>query len=115
MMSAKIPGVTHHRVAVNGTNLHYVYAGTTGSPILLVHGWPETWWTFHRLTPWHRQCWSSPARSIGQLNLKGLARPDRQSVDRRSAITDKRDLGQGRALSTHCFVGLLGIVAVSYR
>jgi pimeloyl-ACP methyl ester carboxylesterase len=44
-------GVTHHRVEVNGTTLHYVAAGTGGSPILLVHGFPETWWTFHKLIP----------------------------------------------------------------
>lgn len=46
-----VRGVTHHRVAVNGTTLHYVSAGTTGSPVLLVHGFPETWWTFHKLIP----------------------------------------------------------------
>ena len=45
------PGFTHHNVAVNGTTLHYVAAGTSGSAILLVHGFPETWWTFHKLIP----------------------------------------------------------------
>ncbi|HEV7963291.1 MAG TPA: alpha/beta hydrolase [Actinoplanes sp.] len=45
------PGITHHRAEVNGTTLHYVAAGTSGSPILLVHGFPETWWTFHKLIP----------------------------------------------------------------
>jgi pimeloyl-ACP methyl ester carboxylesterase len=44
-------GLTHHTAAVNGTELHYVCAGTTGSPILLVHGFPESWWAFHRLIP----------------------------------------------------------------
>lgn len=46
-----LPGVTHHRVAVNGTRLHYVSAGSSGSPILLVHGFPESWWAFHKLLP----------------------------------------------------------------
>ncbi|MFJ5841913.1 alpha/beta fold hydrolase [Streptomyces shenzhenensis] len=46
-----VPGVDHHRVSVNGTELHYVSAGTAGSPVLLVHGFPETWWVFHRLIP----------------------------------------------------------------
>lgn len=36
---------------MNGTNLHYVSAGDSGSPILLVHGWPETWWAFRKLIP----------------------------------------------------------------
>lgn len=48
---ATIPGVTHYLAQVNGTELHYVSAGTSGSPILLVHGFPETWWTFHKVIP----------------------------------------------------------------
>lgn len=48
---ATIPVVQHHTADVNGTTLHYVSAGTSGSPILLVHGFPETWWAFHRLIP----------------------------------------------------------------
>ncbi|GAA1647545.1 alpha/beta hydrolase [Nonomuraea maheshkhaliensis] len=51
MAGATLPGVTHHRAEVNGTTLHYVATGTGGPPILLVHGFPETWWTFHRLIP----------------------------------------------------------------
>ena len=46
-----LPGITHHRAKVNGTTLHYVAAGTSGSPILLVHGFPETWWAFRTLIP----------------------------------------------------------------
>ena len=44
-------GVTHHYAKVNGTELHYVAAGTEGPPVLLVHGFPETWWTFRKLIP----------------------------------------------------------------
>lgn len=44
-------GITHHRAPINGTSLHYVAAGDSGSPVLLVHGFPESWWTFHRLIP----------------------------------------------------------------
>ncbi|MGW3351022.1 alpha/beta fold hydrolase [Nonomuraea rubra] len=51
MIGSTLPGVTHHRAEVNGTTLHYVAAGTGGSPVLLVHGFPETWWTFHKLIP----------------------------------------------------------------
>jgi pimeloyl-ACP methyl ester carboxylesterase len=43
--------VTHHQAEVNGTTLHYVAAGTDGPPILLVHGFPETWHAFSRLIP----------------------------------------------------------------
>ena len=46
-----VPGITHHRAHVNGTTLHYAAAGTTGSPVLLVHGFPETWRAFRKLIP----------------------------------------------------------------
>ncbi|MGW5156583.1 alpha/beta fold hydrolase [Nonomuraea wenchangensis] len=49
--AATLPGVTHHTADLNGTRLHYVLAGDSGSPILLVHGFPETWWAFHKLIP----------------------------------------------------------------
>ena len=48
---ASLTGVTHHHAKLNGTELHYVAAGTEGSAVLLVHGFPETWWTFRKLIP----------------------------------------------------------------
>ena len=55
---ATIPGVSHHRARVNGTELHYVSAGEggvpageAGTPVLLVHGFPESWWAFSKLIP----------------------------------------------------------------
>jgi pimeloyl-ACP methyl ester carboxylesterase len=49
--SPSLSGVSHHLAHVNGTELHYVEAGTDGSPVLLVHGFPETWWAFRKLIP----------------------------------------------------------------
>ena len=49
--SHAVPEITHHRAHVNGTTLHYAAAGTTGPPVLLVHGFPETWRTFRKLIP----------------------------------------------------------------
>jgi pimeloyl-ACP methyl ester carboxylesterase len=49
--TATIAGAEHHTADVNGTTLHYVSAGDGGSPILLVHGFPETWWAFRTLIP----------------------------------------------------------------
>ena len=51
VIPATIPGVEHHHADLNSSELHYVTAGTQGSPLLLVHGFPETWWTFHKLIP----------------------------------------------------------------
>ena len=49
-LGASIPEVTHHHVAVNGSDVHLVSAGSDGSPILLVdipvwdYRWQETYW-----------------------------------------------------------------------
>ncbi len=48
---ASIPEVTHQRATIDGRDLHYVIAGDAGTPILLVHGFPESWWAFHKLIP----------------------------------------------------------------
>ena len=48
---ATIPEVAHHTAAVNGTELHFVSAGTSGTPVLLVHGFPESWWAFRSVIP----------------------------------------------------------------
>ena len=48
---ATVAGIEHHITEVNGAPLHYVSAGASGSPILLVHGFPESWWAFHRVIP----------------------------------------------------------------
>src|ERR1035441_8648836 len=50
-VGATIPEVTHDTATLNGDDLHYVIAGTYGTPVLLVHGFPETWWAFHKLIP----------------------------------------------------------------
>ncbi|WP_158847687.1 alpha/beta fold hydrolase [Saccharothrix deserti] len=35
---------------VNGTDLHYVIGGQ-GDPLLLLGGWPQTWWQFRKIMP----------------------------------------------------------------
>ncbi len=48
---SSLAGVTHLYAKLNGTELHYVAAGAEGSPVLPVHGFPETWCTFRKLIP----------------------------------------------------------------
>ncbi|MDT7614624.1 MAG: hypothetical protein QOF00_2071, partial [Pseudonocardiales bacterium] len=35
---------------VNGVRLHYV-AGGQGEPLILLPGWPQTWWQYHKIMP----------------------------------------------------------------
>jgi alpha/beta hydrolase fold len=41
---------SHHTVSVNGIQLHYVIGGH-GDPVVLLHGWPETWYEWHLVMP----------------------------------------------------------------
>jgi len=41
---------SHHKVDVDGVRLHYVVGGQ-GEPLVLLHGWAETWFTWHRIMP----------------------------------------------------------------
>ena len=44
--------VKHHRAFVNGINMHYAVAGPEGAPpVVLVHGWPETWYAWRKQIP----------------------------------------------------------------
>jgi pimeloyl-ACP methyl ester carboxylesterase len=45
-----LPGFRNGYATVNGVRLHYV-SGGKGAPLVLLPGWPETWWTFHKIMP----------------------------------------------------------------
>jgi len=41
---------THHMASVNGVQMHYVMGGK-GDPVVLIHGWPQTWYSWHHVMP----------------------------------------------------------------
>lgn len=49
-MIATLSGFTQQLVPVNGIKINAVKGGS-GPPILLLHGWPETWWEWHKVMP----------------------------------------------------------------
>jgi pimeloyl-ACP methyl ester carboxylesterase len=42
--------VEHHTAQVNGIRMHYALAGD-GPPVVLLHGFPETWFAWHKQIP----------------------------------------------------------------
>ena len=92
---ATIPGVDHHHVEVNGTTLHYVSAGTGGSPILLVHGFPESWWAFSRVIPLLAR-----THRVFAVDLRGCgdSAPAAEGFDSADAAED-----------LHCLIDSLGL------
>lgn len=47
---ARLPGFRHGYATVNGVRLHYVEGGH-GDPVVLLPGWPRTWWEFRKVMP----------------------------------------------------------------
>ena len=81
-LAATIPGVDHHLVRLNGTELHYVAAGTAGSAVLLVHGFPETWWVFRKLIPL-----LSEHHRVFAVDLRGFGDSATATQDHDSAVS----------------------------
>jgi pimeloyl-ACP methyl ester carboxylesterase len=45
-----VAGVRHRDVDLGGLRLHVAEAGA-GPPLVLLHGWPQHWWSWRRLIP----------------------------------------------------------------
>jgi pimeloyl-ACP methyl ester carboxylesterase len=45
-----LPGFRRGHARVNGVNLHFVEGGK-GDAVLLLPGWPQTWWSYHKIMP----------------------------------------------------------------
>jgi pimeloyl-ACP methyl ester carboxylesterase len=41
---------SHHTASVNGIQMHYVIGGQ-GDPVVLLHGWPQTWYQWRHIMP----------------------------------------------------------------
>lgn len=46
----QLPGFTSRYLTVNDVQLHYIRGGQ-GKPLVLLPGWPQTWWSYHKLMP----------------------------------------------------------------
>ncbi|KQY22350.1 alpha/beta hydrolase [Cellulomonas sp. Root485] len=72
----------HHTAPLDGVDLHYVSAGTAGSPILLVHGFPESWWAFHKVIPL-----LASTHRVFAVDLRGFGDSSTAAEDHDSATT----------------------------
>ncbi len=46
----ELEGVQHHLLDVRGARLHVAELGS-GPPVVLLHGWPQHWWTWRAIMP----------------------------------------------------------------
>ncbi len=48
--SVNLPGLAHHYAPIDDVMIHYVTAGQ-GPPVVLLHGWPQTWYEWRHIIP----------------------------------------------------------------
>lgn len=94
------PNVRHHTARVNGLKMHYVEAGE-GLPVVLLHGFPETWYCWRHQLP----VLSSRYRVIAP-DLRGYG-----ETEKPASGYDKRTMANDIvALMKHCGVAKASIV-----
>jgi pimeloyl-ACP methyl ester carboxylesterase len=85
---ADLPGFRHNYAQVNGVRLHYVTGGR-GEPLVLLPGWPQTWWEFHQIMP----ALAARFRVIA-VDLRGMGGSEKPQggFDKKTMATDIHEL-----------------------
>ncbi|MGZ3146050.1 alpha/beta fold hydrolase [Lentzea chajnantorensis] len=83
-----LPGFKHNYARVNGVRLHYVTGGS-GEPLVLLPGWPQTWWLYHKIMP----ALAARYRVIA-VDLRGMGGSDKpqSGFDKKTMATDIHEL-----------------------
>ncbi|MFE2142747.1 alpha/beta fold hydrolase [Streptomyces sp. NPDC059456] len=87
-------GFTSHHADVGGTRLHYVEGGS-GDPLVLLGGWPQTWWQWRKVLP----ALAARHRVIA-VDLRGMGGSGKPATG-----YDKKTL----ARDVHALLGRLGV------
>lgn len=92
-----LPGFQNGYADVNGVRIHYV-AGGSGSAVVLLPGWPETWWAWHTIMPQLAQ-----RHRVIAVDLRGMGASGKPvgGYDKKTMATDiaalVRQLGYDKA------------------
>ena len=83
-----LPGFNSSFATVNGIRLHYV-AGGEGDPVFLLPGWPETWWSYHKIMPE-----LAKRHRVISIDLRGMGSSDKPAggYDKKSTAGDISEL-----------------------
>lgn len=96
-----LPGFSNRSARVNGISLHYVTGGA-GSPVFLLPGWPETWWSYQKVMPelarHHR---------VYAIDLRGMGSSSRPAggYDKKTMAADIAALARSLDFSKVAIVG----------
>jgi len=83
-----LPGFKNGYADVDGIRLHYVTGGE-GSPVLLLPGWPETWWGYHKIMPE-----LAKTHRVYAIDIRGMGSSDKPagSYDKKTMANDLSEL-----------------------
>ncbi|WP_199708258.1 alpha/beta fold hydrolase, partial [Teichococcus wenyumeiae] len=84
----ELPGFKNSFAQVNGTRLHYVEGGK-GTPVILMPGWPQTWWAFHKMMPA-----LAKNHHVIAVDLRGMGTSDKPAggYEKKNMAVDIREL-----------------------
>ena len=102
---------THRTARVNGVNIHYVIEGD-GFPVVLLHGWPEMWFSWRKQIPVLSQNYQV---IVPDMRGFGSSEKPLQDYRTRTAATDIYELVRHLGHDKVAIVGHDIGVRVSYR
>ena len=102
---------THRTARVNGVNIHYVIEGD-GYPVVLLHGWPEMWFSWRKQIPVLSQNYQV---IVPDMRGFGASEKPLQDYRTRTAATDIYELVRHLGHDKVAIVGHDIGVRVSYR
>lgn len=84
----KMPGFSSCFQKANGINIHYVKGGS-GEPLILLPGWPQTWWSYHHIMPSLAEKYTVIA-----VDLRGMGDSDKpkEGYTKKNMAVDIREL-----------------------
>jgi pimeloyl-ACP methyl ester carboxylesterase len=93
--------VRHHTARVNGIKVHYAKAGS-GPPVLLLHGFPETWFCWRHQVPA-----LAPRHRVIAPDLRGYGETEKPAAgyDKRTMARDVRELMRHLGIDRAAVVG----------
>jgi haloacetate dehalogenase len=90
-MTGLLPGFAEHRIVAGGTEIHARTAGS-GPPLLLLHGYPQSLWMWHRVAPA-----LADSFTVVLADLRGYGRSSAPPPDPSGAVYSKRAMAADQA------------------
>ena len=100
-MSTHLDGFRHRMLNVGDVRIHAVIGGE-GPPLVLLHGFPQTWWEWHKMMPL-----LAGRHSVVALDLRGAGHSDKPQTgyDKASLAADVHGAMQGLGFQRYAVCG----------